>query len=307
MQYCGYCTPTHKYMATIKPRKTKESFLNLHFTTTISISLVLSLIGIITVIHIATQQISRETKQNIALSVNLLDSIDAESGSRLERYLCAAPWIDKYAYISKDSALVEHIAAVGDNPVEVLGFNPLSASYEIHIIADYANKDSIEAIIIPKLQVFAGIESITYHEQVLEVLNNNINRITVILSTIAALLLLISIVLINNTIRISIYSKRFIIKTMQLVGATNGFIRKPFIRRAHLNALISWIIALVILSAGIFVAQGQLGIEITIEQIISLLPAAAIIITTSHVINHIATVLAVNRYLRLNRNELYLI
>ena len=219
----------------------------------------------------------------------------------------ATEYTKQVVYISRDSALKEHIAAIGEDPSEFLGYNPLSASLEVFLTSEYASTDSINSVILPRLQIFDGITNITYQKEMIELLNNNINKLSLILSLIALVMLFISIVLINNTIRLSIYSKRFIINTMQLVGAKNSFIRRPFVRRSIINSFIATFLALLMLGGSIYLVQTQIGVAINLYQLEIITPVVVVIFFVSLIINYIATVAAVNRYLRMRTEQLYFI
>ena len=294
-------------MSNQKPKKYKESFFNLHFTSTVSISLVLFVIGLIVSLYLTTHYFTVKSKENISLSIILNDTISETDLSRLERYLNATEYTKQVVYISRDSALKEHIVAIGEDPSEFLGYNPLSASLEVFLTSEYASTDSINNVILPRLQIFDGITNITYQKEMIELLNNNINKLSLILSLIALVMLFISIVLINNTIRLSIYSKRFIINTMQLVGAKNSFIRRPFVRRSIINSFIATFLALLMLGGSIYLVQTQIGVAINLYQLEIITPVVVVIFFVSLIINYIATVAAVNRYLRMRTEQLYFI
>lgn len=289
------------------PKKHKESFFNLHFTSTVSISLVLFMIGLITSLYLATGHLVRKSQENISMSVILDNEINDQDLSRLQKYLSAANYTKEVIYISRDSALQEHINAIGEDPSAFLGYNPLSASLEVYLKAEYANVDSIESVVRPRLAVFGGITEIAYREDIFRMLSHNIHRLSIIFSLIALVMLFISIVLINNTIRLSIYSKRFIINTMQLVGAKNSFIRRPFIKRAVINSIIATLIAIILLCGATWFAMTQTGVTFNIGQLQWALPVAGIILIVSLVINCLATASAVNRYLRMRTDQLYFI
>ena len=294
-------------MSNQKPKKYKESFFNLHFTSTVSISLVLFVIGLIVSLYLTTHYFTIKSKENISLSIILNDTISETDLSRLERYLNATEYTKQVVYISRDSALKEHIAAIGEDPSEFLGYNPLSASLEVFLTSEYASTDSINSVILPRLQVFDGITNITYQKEMIELLNNNINKLSLILSLIALVMLFISIVLINNTIRLSIYSKRFIINTMQLVGAKNSFIRRPFVRRSIINSFIATFLALLMLGGAIYLVQIQIGTVVNLYHLEIIIPVVVVVFFISLIINYIATVAAVNRYLRMRTEQLYFI
>lgn len=294
-------------MSNQKPKKYKESFFNLHFTSTVSISLVLFVIGLIVSLYLTTHYFTVKSKENISLSIILNDTISETDLSRLERYLNATEYTKQVVYISRDSALKEHIAAIGEDPSEFLGYNPLSASLEVFLTSEYASTDSINSVILPRLQIFDGITNITYQKEMIELLNNNINKLSLILSLIALVMLFISIVLINNTIRLSIYSKRFIINTMQLVGAKNSFIRRPFVRRSIINSFIATFLALLMLGGSIYLVQIQIGTVVNLYHLEIIIPVVIVVFFISLIINYIATVAAVNRYLRMRTEQLYFI
>ena len=294
-------------MSNQKPKKYKESFFNLHFTSTVSISLVLFMIGLIVSLYLTTHYFTVKSKENISLSIILNDTISESDLSRLERYLSATEYTKQTVYISRDSALKEHITAIGEDPSEFLGYNPLSASLEVFLTSEYASTDSINNVILPRLQIFDGITNITYQKEMIELLNNNVNKLSLILSLIALVMLFISIVLINNTIRLSIYSKRFIINTMQLVGAKNSFIRRPFVKRSLINSFIATFLSLLMLGGSIYLVQTQIGATINLYQLEIIIPVVVIIFFISLIINYIATVVAVNRYLRMRTEQLYFI
>lgn len=288
-------------------KKYKESFFNLHFTSTISIALVLFMVGMVVSLYVITDRITRQSKENISVSLILNDTITAKEFTRLENYLNASRYTKEVVYISRDSALKEHISAIGEDPSAFLGYNPLSASLEVYLKAEYSHVDSIETVIKPKLSVFNGISDITYQKDVMQMLNRNVHKLAFIFSIIALILLFISIVLINNTIRLSIYSKRFIINTMQLVGANNSFIRRPFLKRAAINSAIAALTAIAMLCGAAYFIQTQIGTTFNIYQPELYVPVFGTIIILSIAINELATTIAVNRYLRMRTEQLYFI
>ena len=265
------------------------------------------MIGIIASLYLTTHYFTIKSKENISLSIILNDTISPNDLSRLERYLKATDYTKEVVYISRDSALQEHIAAIGEDPSEFLGYNPLSASLEVYLAADYACNDSINNVILPRLKIFEGITDVTYQKDMIEMLTRNVNKLSLILSLIALVMLFISIVLINNTIRLSIYSKRFIINTMQLVGAKNSFIRRPFVRRSIVNSLIATILSLAMLAGSAYFVQTQIGNSINLYHLEIVIPVAILILFISLIINYIATIAAVNRYLRMRTDQLYFI
>ncbi len=291
-------------------KKQKASFFNLHLTQNISISLVLFMVGLITWLLLMTTNFAHKSQENISVSAILDDSISVEDQARLEKYISSAKFAKKYEYISKDSALAELISEVGQDPTPLLGTNPINASFEIYLSQQYANIDSIQNVVVPRLHDFQGVIDTIYQQDIVEMLNNNVGRLLWLFSAIVLVLLFISIVLINNTIRLTIYSKRFIINTMRLVGAKNSFIRRPFVKKALLNGVISALISILLLAGAIYLMQIQINGYSNLKELYNpevTVPVAVIMIVISMIINYLATLFAVNRYLRMASDKLYFV
>ncbi|MBQ0081859.1 MAG: permease-like cell division protein FtsX [Paludibacteraceae bacterium] len=291
-------------------KKQKPSFFNLHLTSNISIALVLFMVGLLTWLLLTVTHYAHRSQENISVSIQLDDSITHTDLTRLESYIKVTPISTHYIYISKDSALTELTETLGDDPTSMLGYNPINASIEVYLSQRYANVDSIQKVVIPKFKSFSGVTDIIYEQDMIELMDNNIRRLLFFISMIVVVLLFISVVLINNTIRLTIYSKRFIINTMRLVGARNKFIRAPFIRKAMVNALIGALIGIVLLAASLYFMQIQINGYTNLAELFDptvTVPVAAIMIVVSLVINYFATLFAVNRYLRMSTDKLYFV
>ncbi|MCQ2344571.1 MAG: permease-like cell division protein FtsX [Paludibacteraceae bacterium] len=291
-------------------KKQKPSFFNLHLTSNISIALVLFMVGLLTWLLLTVTNYAHRSQENITISLQLDDSITSTDFARLTAYVNATPIATHYIYISKDSALNELIQTLGDDPTSMLGYNPINASIEVYLSQRYANVDSIQKVVIPKFSSFAGVSDIIYEQDMIELMDNNIQRLLFFISVIVLVLIFISVVLINNTIRLTIYSKRFIINTMRLVGARNSFIRAPFIQKAMVNAVIGALIGIVLLAASLYFMQIQINGYTNLAELFDptvTIPVAAIMIVVSLVINYFATLFAVNRYLRMSTDKLYFV
>lgn len=288
------------------PKQRRNSFFNLYFTATISIALVLLTVGFTAFLIVFSRQISRQMRENLAVSVILNDSITPENLARIDKYLAAVDFVKSYEYISKEQALQEHVAALGEDPTEFLGYNPLQASMEVKVKYEYATSDSL-ARIEQRIGGFEGVNQIVYEKDILQSLNKNISKVSLVLLCVAAVLLLISIVLINNTIRISVYSKRFVINTMKLVGAKAWFIRRPFIRRYLTNGLIAAVIALALLAAVVWYMQRGLDERINLFAPELWLPVGGLVVLLALGITFFAALFGVNRYLRMKTDDLYYI
>jgi cell division transport system permease protein len=284
----------------------KKKFFNLHFTVTVSIALVLFLIGFIALLLLLERDVSNYVKENVNMSVVLEDTILPSGRFALEKTVKALPSTKSYEYISKEQALKDHIRDLGENPEDFLGYNPLLASYEIKLKSDYANPDSA-AKIEAKLKQFAGVKQVMYQKDIVHLVNDNIQKTSFILFGVALILLFVSVVLLNNTIRISIYSKRFIINTMKLVGARAWFIRRPFIWKSLLNGLIAAVLALVLLSGALYYLQYEIGNTFNLYRIDILLIVGFLVIAFALVITFFASLFAVNRYIRMRSNSYYLV
>ncbi len=286
--------------------KGKYKIGNATITSTISMSLVLFLIGLVALLLFAARDLSTFIKENISLTVLLEESITPEQTDRIERYLGNSKFTKEHVFISKEDALKEHIQTMGDDPEKYLGFNPLSASFEVNLKADYANKDSVE-VFEQKLKAFAGINRIAYQQDIITMVNENITRISLILLVVATILLLISITLMNNTIRLSIYANRFLINTMKLVGATPWFIRKPYVKRGLLNGLVAALISLGMLSLLLIYIKNKIDMNLFTLQGTTLFNVAAIVIALGMILTALASYTAVGKYLRMQTNEMYFV
>ena len=247
--------------------KQRHHFFNMYLTTTISVMLVLLLIGLETVLLLSAHDIIKQVKENVALTLVLNDDADSNELERLDKLLTIAPFCREHCYISKEDALQSHIRNLGDDPSAFLGFNPLQASYELKLQAEYAQVDSI-SIIKDKLSSFSCIDRFVYQEDVVRMLDNNVGSISIVLLIIAVILLFVTVALIVNTIRLYVYSKRFLINTMKLVGATPHVIKVPIVRRNVLMGFIAALLALLLLAGALFYCREMLNINLLLNPII---------------------------------------
>lgn len=226
-----------------KNRKGGIPFFNMHFiTTSISTMLVLLLLGLIVFFVLAANDLSTYVKENINLTVLLDDNSTSKEIQKTQNKLSQFEFVKQTTYISKEEALKEHTEELGTDPIEFLGYNPFSPSIEVKLHAPYANRDSIEKVerIIKRLP---HTSEIIYHKELIDMVNSNITKINIALLFLAGLFGLISFALIHTTIRLSIYSKRFIIHTMKLVGASWCFIRRPFLVKSIWGGLFAALLA----------------------------------------------------------------
>lgn len=284
--------------------KRKYSIGNIHLTSTISMSLVLFLIGMVSLLLFVARDMGTQIKENISLSLILDDDISGSEVQRIEQFLKNSKYVKSATYISKEVALKEHIETMGDDPQKFLGYNPLMASFETKLNAEYATNEDVE-MLESKLKVFDGINRVTYQKDIVNMVNDNIARISLLLIAVATVLLLISITLMNNTIRLSIYSNRFLINTMKLVGATPWFIRKPYIIKATFNGLLASVISILMLGLLIIYIKSEIGLDLFALQTKTLVEVALIVTGLGITLTALSSYFAVGKYLRMKTNDMY--
>jgi cell division transport system permease protein len=275
-----------------------------YFSTVISISLVLFMLGTLGLIVLHAQKLSDYVKENIGFSVILKENVKEVDIVQLQKTLDAANYVKSTEYITKEKAAESLKNDLGEDFISFLGYNPLLASIEVRLKADFANNDSI-AWIERDLLSNTKVKEVIYQKSLISMVNENIKKISLVMLGFSALLLLISIALINNTIRLSIYSKRFLIKSMQLVGATKGFIRRPFVIKGIMQGIYAGIISVALLVGLLYLAQREIPelLFLQDEQLIAIL--FGFVILLGILISWLSTFLAVRKYLRLKTDDLY--
>ena len=285
---------------------TTVSFFNSRLTSVISIALVLFLLGLILLMGLMGDTLSRFVKENITFSVVLKDDMSEGEVKRMQKKLEAEPFIKSIEYISKEQASKELEEELGERPETFLGFNPLQASLEVKLHSEYANPDSLQ-LIEKQFKKYTNVSELLYRKDMMEVVNDNLKRIGIILLSLAAVLMIISFVLISNTIRLLIYSKRFLIHTMKLVGASWGFIRGPFLRKNVWSGILAAIVADSILMG---TAYWAVTYEQELLQVITpevMLIVCASVLVFGIVITWLCAYFSMNKYLRMKANSLYYI
>lgn len=275
-----------------------------YFTTIISISLVLFMLGILGLIILNAQQISNHVKENIGFSIILKDGIKEVEIAQIQKSLDAENFVKSTHFIHPDSAAAELQHELGEDFISFLGYNPLLPSIDVKLNADYANNDSL-AIIEANLTGNPKIKEVFYQKDLVSLINENVKKISFYLLGFSALLLIIAMALINNTIRLSIYSKRFLIKTMQLVGAKATFIQKPFVLKGIGNGIAASILAIGLIVLFLYYLQKQMPEIIDFKNIELYGALFLIVIILGILISWISTMLAVRKYLRMDAGNLY--
>lgn len=291
-------------MKSRESRIIKRRLRSSYITSIISISLVLFMLGLIGILLLNTRKISIYVKENIGFSVILKESVKEADRLQLQKNLDALRFIKSTEYISKERAAKEFQQELGEDFVSFLGFNPLLSSIDVKLFAAYANPDSI-TMVEKEIQKYDQVKEVYYQKSLLNLINDNVRKISFTILIFCGILFIIAISLINNTIRLSIYSKRFIINTMQLVGATKSFIRKPFLLKSVLQGIYCSGIAIAILLFFLNWLERQLQGIVKLNELTTLFILCSALLVIGICINLISTWFSVNKYLRLNTEELY--
>src|SRR5690554_3226994 len=287
-----------------KKKVSTARFLNAKITSTISIALVLVLLGITILILFMGNGLSRFVKENMSFNVMLSADVNDAEITRVRKSLDAQPFVRSSRFISKEEAKEQLIKDLGEDPEELLGYNPAQDCIEIFMHSEYANSDSI-AMINGVIRQDTNVADLLYQQEAIDLINENLSKVMAVLLILAAVLLFISFTLIRNTIRLSVYSKRFLINTMKLVGATSGFIRRPFVVNNIFTGIIAGIIAdiIIFMMLTYFSSEyAQLRPVISNTDIIIIFTA---VILFGVIITSIATSFAVNRYVKMKSDQLY--
>ena len=282
----------------------KHRFRNSYLTSAVSVSLVLCLVGLECVLLLSAGALVTRMRENITLTAVLTQEADSAQCARLEKVLEASERCSSYRYVSREDALKEHINALGEDPSTFLGYNPLSASYEIHPSERFSEPDSL-ASLASQLESMPYVSEVIYPHDLADLMSSNVHDLSLILLGVALVLLLVSMVLIVNTIRLQIYAKRFLINTMTLVGATSWVTRRPFVLRNMLMGFFSGLVALGVLSGIVYYVDKQLGVllfPLTIENIAFV---SVVVLVSGLLITLFASLIATGRYIRMDNNSLY--
>lgn len=288
-----------------KSRNNAVSYFDMQFiTSSISTTLVLLLLGLVVFFVLAANNLSVYVRENINFSVLISDDMKETDILKLQKRLNNEPFVKETEYISKKQALKEQTEAMGTDPQEFLGYNPFTASIEIKLHSDYANSDSI-AKIEKLIKRNTNIQDVLYQKDLIDAVNENIRNISLVLLALAVMLTFISFALINNTIWLAIYSKRFLIHTMKLVGASWGFIRCPFLKRNIWSGVLAAFIADTILMGAAYwlVSYEPELIRVITPEVMLLVSGAVLVFGV--VITFLCAYLSINKYLRMKASTLY--
>lgn len=288
-----------------KNKNNAVSYFDMQFiTSSISTTLVLLLLGLVVFFVLAAHNLSVYVRENINFSVLISDEVKESDIIKLQKKLNKEDFVKETEYISKEQALKEQTEAMGTDPEEFLGYNPFTASIEIKLHSDYANSDSI-AKIEKLIKKETNIREVLYQRDLVDAVNENIRNISLVLLVLAVVLTFISFALINNTIRLAIYSKRFLIHTMKLVGASWSFIRRPFLYRNIWSGVLAAIMANAVLMGTAYwlVTYEPELIRVITPEVMLLVSGAVFVFGIT--ITFLCAYLSINKYLRMKASTLY--
>ena len=273
-------------------------------TLCISTTMVLILLGMVVFFVLSARNLSAHMKEHLVVTVMLRDSVSVNDAKLFCRDLYHRPYAHNIDYISKEQAQCEQVKELGSDPTEFLGFNPFPATLEIQLKADYANRDSLKWI-AKEIKQDKRVSDLAYMEDLMDKVNHNLSRVSLVLLVLAVLLTFVSFSLISNTVRLSVYARRFVIHTMKLVGASWAFIRRPFLKQAVTVGVIAAVLAIIVLGVGIYgLYLTQPGMmEVVTWEVLALTAVAVLLFGI--VITALCAWLAVNKFLRMRAGELY--
>lgn len=284
-----------------KPKSKVKTF---YISTIFSISLVLLMLGLLGLIVLHAKNLSNFVKENIVLNIILNENTKEVDIFQLQKEIEANPAVKSTQYVSKELAARNLSKDLGEDFVKFLGYNPLLSSIDIYMKADYANNEVIHQL-EKDLTKNDIVKEVIYQPSLVDLVNENLRTISVIIISFGVILLLIAIALINNTIRLAMYSQRFLIRSMQMVGATRGFIRKPFLLTGLLHGFFGSLIAISLLVGGLFIARKEVPELIILQNYTEFGILFVGIVSMGLLISLFSTYFAVNKYLNQHTDDLY--
>lgn len=291
-------------MATSPDKYARKRARSSAISTVIGISLVLFMLGILSVLVLNANKLSNTVKENIQIQVFLDEDVKEADVMRLKKEIDAENFTRSTVYVSKEEAAKQLTEDLGEDFITFLGYNPLQAALDLRLNADYAHPDSIE-MIVEGIENREAVAEVVYSPNLIKQINQNVNKIGLVLLGFSALLLLIAIALINNTIRLTIYSKRFIIRSMQLVGATRGFIQRPFIFTGILQGIYASFIAILLILGVLYAVRMEIPEFFEFTDILMFVKLFGLVALLGIIISGLSTLFAVRRYLRMDARKIY--
>src|SRR5690625_1538570 len=288
----------------IEQSSSRKKTKSVYVSTVISIALVLLMTGLLGLILVHAKNLSKYVKENIVLNVIVNDNVSEGDILSLQKDIEKDPYVLNSEYISKELAAKNLKEDLGEDFVEYLGHNPLLPAIDVYLQEQYANTDSIQ-VFIEKISKNSRVNEVVHQESLIDMVNNNIRLIGIVILAFTIILLIIAVALINNTIRLAIYSQRFLIKSMQLIGATKNFIRKPYILYGILHGVIGSLMAILLLVFTLQFTQKQMPELVFLRDWYEFAAIFIIVIIMGVLISGLSTYFAVTKYLRAKSNSLY--
>ena len=273
-------------------------------STVISISLVLLLVGVASLLLLNARSVSDYFKENMQVSVLLKQDVTEEQALEYQSALAGIPGVRATTFISREQGVEEMARMLGRDFLDVFSSAPVPVSIDVNLEAAYVSADSLE-VVRRVLEASPLVDEVVYQTSLVEALNANLEKIGLVLGVLILLLLFISFVLIGNMVRLNVFSRRFTIHTMQLVGATRGFIRAPFIGQSAVQGLFAALVAIGLLVAGLFILRKEFVQLFEIFQLKTLLLTMAIVVVSGVAICVVSTWIVVGRLVRYDRDQLY--
>jgi cell division transport system permease protein len=291
-------------MKRVQNGASKAKLRSSYVTLVVSVSLVLFLLGILGLVLINARELSDYFRESLSFSIMLDDAAKEADIRMLQKDLDAKPYVKSTMYVSKEEAAAKMKEELGEDFISFLGDNPLPPTIDVYLVSDYTSSDNV-AKIEKYIYLYPFVKDVLYPESLLILINENVRKISLFLLVISAFLFLIALTIINNTIRLSIYSKRFLIRTMQLVGATRSFIRRPFIMQGAFYGFLSALIAMTLLMGMLYLIEKEFFKMFSFENMNLLILLGAAIIIVGVFINMVSTWFSVNKYLSISEDKLY--
>jgi cell division transport system permease protein len=291
-------------MASSFEKYQKRRLISSYFSVVISISLVLFLLGLLGLLVLNTKKVADHFKEKIALSVYLKDTAKQVEIDQLQQSLALAEYTKSATFVSKEQAAEEHSATIGENFMEFLGYNPLQNSIDVYLLADFVSPTKLEEI-QNEIMTKDFVDEVIYDKPLIVLLNDNIKKISLWVLVISAIFLFIAVLLINSSIRLSVYAKRFTIKTMQMVGATKGFIRRPFILKSIKLGILGSVVAIFGMFLVLFYLDKYFPQMQFLQDKFLIGSLFMFILLMGIFISWISTFFATQRFLNLRTDELY--
>ncbi len=291
-------------MASKEEKYSRRRYQSSYITTIVSITLVLFMMGILGLIILHANKLSDYVKENIGIRIYMKENVKEAGIIELQKHLDASDFVKSTEYITPEEAAKELSEELGEDFLGFLGYNPLPPSIDLRLKARYANIDSLE-MLERRLLANSNVKEIFYQRSLVHLINQNIRKLGFVISGFSILLLIIAIALINNTIRLSVYARRLLIKSMQLVGATRSFIARPFILQGLTQGLYSSMIAIILLGGVLYLSRQEFPQLVSLQDPLMFLSLFGIVVVLGLIISWVSTYFAVRKYLKIKGDNLY--